>query len=61
MALLADCRDRAADLSWAVVHEVPAGDAKVLEQNYERGKVAGLEDLLELEKELAEFKESRKS
>jgi hypothetical protein len=43
-----------------VVHEVPADDAKVAEQNFQRGKLAALEDLLDLESDLRKWKESNK-
>jgi hypothetical protein len=43
-----------------VLHIVPADEAKVAEQNFQRGKLSALEDFLELATELKEFKERNK-
>jgi hypothetical protein len=59
-ALLADCRDKAADLSAQVVHDVTWDAETVAKQNFMRGKISAYEDLAGLAEELRERKEAMK-
>jgi hypothetical protein len=59
-ALLADCRDKAADLSYQAVHNPVYDPISVGEHNFMRGKISAYEDLAGLVEELREWKEAMK-
>jgi hypothetical protein len=40
------------------VHKVPTSDEAVAIQNFQRGQIAALEDIIGLEQEVKEWKES---
>jgi len=55
--LVEDCRVRVADLRHKIVHNVPTSDEAVAIQNFQRGQIAALEDIIGLEQEVKEWKE----
>ena len=55
--LVEDCRVRAEDLRHKIVHKVPTSDEAVAIQNFQRGQIAALEDIIGLEQEVKEWKE----
>jgi hypothetical protein len=53
-----DCRRKAEDLRHKIVHKIPTTDEAVAIQNFERGQIAALEDIIGLKQELKEWKEN---
>ena len=43
-----------------IIHKVPTTDEAVAQQNFQRGKIAGYKDLLQLAEEWQEWKEAGK-
>jgi hypothetical protein len=56
--LVEDCRRKAEDLRHKIVHKIPTTDEAVAIQNFERGQIAALEDIIGLKQELKEWKEN---
>lgn len=58
--LLADCQEALQDLAAQVVHKIPTTKEAEAEQNFLRGKIAQLEDFIELHKDFEHWKKARK-
>ena len=58
--LLADLRDRKEALSEGIVHDIPHSQENMATQNFDRGCVSVVEDLLGLEEEYRNWKEQTK-
>jgi hypothetical protein len=58
--LIQDLRRHHQEQSYRLVHEMPSTVEKMAEQNFERGRLAGWEWLLEFEEELREWQSQRK-
>lgn len=58
--LLADCKDKADDASYKVIHSLPTSEKDNVEQAYWRGKIVAFEDFLSLQEDLKSFLEGQK-
>lgn len=58
--VIADLRAHHQEQSYRVVHEMPITLVKAAEQNFERGRLAGWEWILEFEQEFKEWLQQRK-
>jgi len=58
--LVEDCQAKAEDLRYKIVHKVPTTNDATIEQTFQRGQIAVLEDLIGLEAELKEWRQSHK-
>ena len=58
--LLADLALRVEEFSHDITHGIPKNETDVAEQNFMRGKISALEDLIGLAEEYKEWKESQK-
>jgi len=58
--LVADCQAKAEDLRYKIVHKVPTTNDATIEQTFQRGQIAVLEDLIGLEAELKEWRQTHK-
>ena len=59
-SLVQDCQAKAEDLRYKIVHKVPTTNDATIEQTFQRGQIAVLEDLIGLEAELKEWRQSHK-
>ena len=58
--LVEDCQAKAEDLRYKIVYNVPTTPEATMEQTFWRGKVAALEDIIGLEKDLKEWRQTHK-
>lgn len=58
--LVEDCRIKAEDLRYKIIHNVPSTEDARVVQNFQRGQVAILEDIIGLEAELKEWRAAHK-
>ena len=58
--VVADLRELHQRYQYKIAHEVPLTAVKASEQNFERGRLAGWEWVMEFEEELREWKEQHK-
>ena len=58
--LVEDCQAKAEDLRYKIVHKVPTTNDATIEQTFQRGQIAVLEDLIGLEAELKEWRAAHK-
>jgi len=58
--LVLDCRDKAQDLSYQIVHGLPASQQANIEQAFFRGKIQAYEDIADIVEDLKMFLERRK-
>lgn len=54
--LVEDCCNRAENLKFKVVHNIPTTKEAEAEQNFQRGQIAAFEDFIGLEQELKEWR-----
>ena len=59
-SLVQDCQAKAEDLRYKIVHKVPTTNDATIEQTFQRGQIAVLEDLIGLEAELKEWRQTHK-
>jgi hypothetical protein len=59
-AVVADLRQHHQEQAFKITHEVPKTTEDVMQQNFERGRLAGWEWILEFEEELQEWREQSK-
>ena len=58
--LVEDCQAKAEDLRYKIVYNVPTTEEATAIQNFQRGQVAALQDLIGLEAELKEWRAAHK-
>ena len=58
--LVEDCQAKAEDLRYKIIHNVPSTEDARVVQNFQRGQVAILEDIIGLESELKEWRQNHK-